>query len=143
MSLDLLEQADQSCVELDRAEQSCFTWQSKPVMSRGSSIPFRDEGSRRQWESSIGIVHSTPKDAVISSGSRVYVNPLKEQANRHRPVSPLLNLDEDRMNMDEYADVAGHFFTDVMTTSVPSRGGKRQKQLKEMRDAKNSSTVSD
>ena len=92
-------------------------------------LPFHDEASRRQWESSIGIKHSTPKSSnSFVESYREFTNPLKEGVDStqlHRPASPLLNIDEDRTIIDEYADVAGCYFNDVLTTKVPSRAGKR------------------
>lgn len=93
-------------------------------------VPFHDDNSRRQWESSIGINHSKSKVSQHSAEAnhRLFSNPLKEKAvAASRPISPLLNLDEDFLscNLDEYADVAGCFFSNVMTTKVPSRSGKR------------------
>jgi hypothetical protein len=91
-----------------------------------NTAPFYDDASRRQWESSIGIIHTTPKASKnFIEPTRLYTNPLNDKVQAHRPISPLLNLDEDRTNIDEYADVAGNFFSDVMTTKVPSRTGKR------------------
>ena len=112
-------------------------------MSRGrSAFPFYDEASRRQWESSIGIIHNTPKESMTSrAGGRLYMNPLKERAEQQRPVSPLLNLDEDRINLDEYADVAGHFFSDVMPVTVPSRSGKRPNNKKQKESQSNNKNI--
>jgi hypothetical protein len=104
------------------------------MSNMSQTVLFYDDASRRQWESSIGIIHNTPKLKHVSvENTRLYSNPLKDKVDAsHRPVSPLLNLDEDRMDIDEYADVAGHFFSNVMTTRVPSRTGTRpvgKKQL--------------